>query len=166
MFRDVEPPLPELIIGVSDMLAAEGDLREGVEAVEEEPCVCAAVGVKATNGSRGVGLVAPDYPAEVEIVEAVIRISYDLGGVEVEMCLRGEVRGDGDVEGRVREGPGGAGQGNDVLGIGEGEEGGKSGGNRQPHGEYATSLTCKRCSIMQGLPVDLSYLEQRRSRGR
>lgn len=45
----------------------------------------------------GVRPILPDDPAEVEVIEVVVRVAYDACGEEVEVCLAGEAGWDGDV---------------------------------------------------------------------
>lgn len=64
----------------------------------------------------GVRPILPHDPAEIEVVEVMVRIADDACGEEVEVCLAGQAGGDGDVQQVVREFPGGFGEVGDVFG--------------------------------------------------
>ena len=58
----------------------------------------------------------PDDPAEIEVIEVVIRIAYDACGEEVEVYLAWQAAWNGDIESIVGERPGGFGEVGYVFG--------------------------------------------------
>lgn len=126
---DVEEVLAELVVGAGDALAAEPDVGDGVEAVEEQvrrrgsgSGVAVLLLLEEAGQSGRVVPVRPRHPSEIEVVEAVVGVSDHLGGEQVQMHVRGHLARDGDVVERVREGPLQRGEFDDVLCGGMGEE--------------------------------------------
>lgn len=89
------------------MSSAKRDIRKSIQAVELQPSATARRVPRESAQYSRVRPIVPDDPAEIEVVEVVVRIAYHACGEEVEVRLAGQAAWDGDVQSIVGERPGG-----------------------------------------------------------
>ena len=117
--RNIKPPLPKLVIRARNMAPTKRNIRKSVQTIELQPRAPTTTRRvppgKSTQHSR-VRPIVPDDPAEIEVIEVVIRITYDARGEEVEVYLAWQAAWNGDIESIVGERPGGFGEVGYVFG--------------------------------------------------